>query len=341
MKNRNFEDMAADFEWIYRGADISINQSQYYVLTTESPWPEGRYGARWMRRFADIGDKFVSRPVVSIFNNGQSEPSIVDRPEDEITYSAYYPSWRPDEYARQNNLQSFGYGLTVSNENGTLAEQLDRGVVALEWRRGGVLVETYFFGYGMGLVGWRVGNTFNSVVQPEPASKRLQPETSSPRTKDAVNPEGVNIYNISYDVSGVAQPSQPDFEEPEWQEAVVTDSYVSGGVNFGTRIRPQRNTIQPEIGRVKNGDVISVDVNSVGEDWIGVQKGLITGYVGVGLGARFAYQLGQPSTGDNSQEIAEILGELAVVLQELEEFKDEISEELESALENINSLLTE
>lgn len=135
VKNHMWEQLWGSVEHIYRGADTSYSETEYYVQSTEPL----SYGAKWCKRHMVIGEVYRRAPYVTIYNKRSgakiSGPTLV--PSD-IRLSKHHATWRPN------------YSGALSFNN----------VAEMTWLVGGKPAESYWFARDIGLVGWR--DEFNS-----------------------------------------------------------------------------------------------------------------------------------------------------------------------------------
>lgn len=128
VKNRNWEEIRFDDQYIWRGTDTSPNEQQYYEL-----WENGKRGSRWCPRFWKIGQSFKRSPEVRFKSKSTGQP--VNDPYTDVTYlemTAYHAS-----YTFPNNI--------------TLKD-----VIELVWYYSWASkpVERYFYAKHYGLVAW-------------------------------------------------------------------------------------------------------------------------------------------------------------------------------------------
>lgn len=128
VKNANWEELAYDNQYIYRGTDTSPNENEYYVLLVD-----GKRGAPWCPRYWEPGKPFRRSNEVRFFSKKTGQPSR--HPYTDTSYLemvAYWPTL------------TFPSGITLPD------------VIELVWYYDAAAKpeEHYFYAANYGLVAW-------------------------------------------------------------------------------------------------------------------------------------------------------------------------------------------
>lgn len=130
VKNHMWEQLWASDQFIYRGADTSYSETEYYVQSTTPT----DYGARWCPRRMSVGETHSRAPYITVYNKRSG--AKVSGPTLSVTgirLSKHHMSWRSDEVG----------SLPFSD------------VIEMTWLVGGKPAESYWFARNVGLVGWK------------------------------------------------------------------------------------------------------------------------------------------------------------------------------------------
>ena len=144
VKNRQWEELWADGQFIYRGTDTSYSEDTYYTLRDEP----GGYGSRWCPRAMKVGDVYERNPIVTFYY----KRGCVKR-----TGPGYAEGRQRTWLQLVKRHASYLAGGVLLND-----------VVELRWLdkpMGGTARETYFYARGYGLVAWSAApNLYSHIV---------------------------------------------------------------------------------------------------------------------------------------------------------------------------------
>lgn len=130
VKNREWEELWADTEFVYRGCDTSPGENRYYTQR-QNPMT---YGARWSKRFVVPGDVYERNPLIVWAD--KTTGATIGTPgyhRSWLKVVRFHPTWRAQE------------GLSFSD------------VAELHWLLkpdAATAAEKYFYARNWGLVGW-------------------------------------------------------------------------------------------------------------------------------------------------------------------------------------------
>lgn len=211
-KNDHSEECAEADGYIWRGVDDSPGGGYAYVLSN----PDGSIGCVWCPRWMKPGEAAYYREAVVKFYelaSGNPGPSYVDRTW--LKFVRFYPTWK-----------SYG-GMTLDNVIELEAYINKSGVP-------GTLFERYFYGYGLGLVGWQGGDGMKRTM----GIASLAP--------NAVKPARIQLSWYT----GMELPAMADIiiapNDSRWKAAVIKSTVAKG-----TNLRKQPNTSAAIVGSLE------------------------------------------------------------------------------------------
>jgi len=215
----NWEELWHDETYIYRGTDISPEQGQLYQSSEE-----GRYGQRWIPRYASIGTRHLASPTITFRyksngNNVQGKPPYL------------FPHWV--EVKAIHKQYRFESGIVLND-----VLELWGYLHDPSGNKPGVNFERYFYAKGYGLVSWHdptKPNNWRSFIAREKVSSQDLRREVIPWLK--LPPIG--DITVSY-------PKDVPFSDPNWQVAIAT----SNGTH--TNIRRYPSTSTAVIGIIQN-----------------------------------------------------------------------------------------
>lgn len=131
----NWEELWSDHEFIYRGTDISPNETELYQESEN-----GTYGARWCPRFVRAGARFLAQPLTTFRNKSDGSnvahkaPYIFPR---WIEVKAIHPNYTFESGVKLNDvIELWGYLHDAPNN------------------KPGANYERFWYARGFGLVAW-------------------------------------------------------------------------------------------------------------------------------------------------------------------------------------------
>jgi hypothetical protein len=127
-KNHEWEELAADGEFIYRGIDTSPGNGEYYDLRDD----DREIYSRWCPRFWAPGDIYERNPRMTFFRKSDCYPLRSVKHHTWLSFTYQFPSW-PTPLGDIEDVIQLDWLLSPDDKQSE---------------------ETYWYARGWGLVGW-------------------------------------------------------------------------------------------------------------------------------------------------------------------------------------------
>ena len=209
-KNEHWEQIWFDKDRVYRGADTSPGNGNYYVL-----YEGNRYGSVWSPRNWETGKTFKRTATVKFYR--KSDNALVTSYVD-VTHL---------KFAKFHKSYTFRSGITMANvielhamkdKNG----QPDTGSF-----------ETYFYAEGWGLVGWvgsGVGESYISAL------------AGTPKTPETISLIVPAVPPVIEDIPTYPKPDNPNMP------ITISEVRVKSNGPYDVRIRANAGATSPIVG---------------------------------------------------------------------------------------------